>query len=449
MRILLAVSGGIDSMCMADMFSRTEKDLAIAHCNFHLRGKDSDTDAKFVREWAEAHGARYYHADFDTEAYASEHGISIEMAARELRYAWFGQVAADEGFDAVAVAHNANDNAETLMLNLLRGTGSRGLRGMSALTSLPAGKCPEGCDVLLIRPLLGMSRADIEEYAREHGVRYREDRTNSDPAYKRNRIRNIVFPEFGKINPSYIRTLNEDISRFKEVDDIAEEWFHDNCGAVFNGSIISINALLGLKHWKYMLFRILEPYGFNSQTLDSLYGFLERIAEGKEPTISGKRFHANAYMLETSTDTITLMPNNYKDASEGFEIEICSAGTYSFNGSRITVEEIAYAEGMSLKPAKNTLLCDAEALGYPFSVRHWRSGDWMRPFGMGGKAKKASDIFTDLKYSLSEKEKTAIIFSPAVSGGDGSHIASIACLRMDEALRITEGSRKIIRISII
>ncbi|MDO5443435.1 MAG: tRNA lysidine(34) synthetase TilS [Bacteroidia bacterium] len=480
MKVLLAVSGGIDSMCMADMYSHTEQEYAVAHCNFHLRDKDSDADAELVREWAESHGVRYFQADFDTEGYASEHGISIEMAARELRYGWFRKIAETECFDAVAVAHNANDNAETLILNLLRGTGSRGLRGMEPTTGLPAGKCPanrltafgpshkwappsyvaeggtgypgtsspEGSAVLLLRPLLGMSRAEIEAYAQEHGVRYREDRTNKETVYKRNRIRNNVFPEFKKINPSYIRTLNEDIARIREVDDIAEEWYLANAGKVFDGTSIDIKSLLSLKHRKYMLFRLLEPYWFNASVLDSIYAFLDDIAEGKELTISGKRFFSDSYMLETSTDRITILPaKSGADSSE--VLEIAAAGTYSFSGRTVIVEDMPYTEGMSLKPEKGALLCDADALGYPFTVRHWNAGDWMRPFGMGGKAKKISDLFTDLKFTLAEKETAAMLFSPALSGGDTSHIAAVAGYRMDEALRISKGSKRIIKVSIL
>ena len=145
MKVLLAVSGGIDSMCMADMFGRGGGECAVAHCNFHLRGADSDADAELVERWAQAHGMRFFRADFDTASYASEHGVSIEMAARELRYAWFAQVAAENGFEAVAVAHNANDNAETLILNLLRGTGLHGITGMAYDRPLPGGMYPENC----------------------------------------------------------------------------------------------------------------------------------------------------------------------------------------------------------------------------------------------------------------------------------------------------------------
>ena len=148
MKVLLAVSGGIDSMCMADMFCRAGGEYAIAHCNFHLRGAESDADAEFVEKWAETHGVPFFRADFDTSGYASEHGISIEMAARELRYAWFARIAVQYGFDAVAVAHNANDNAETLILNLLRGTGLRGLRGMASSSPIPVDCVREICATL-------------------------------------------------------------------------------------------------------------------------------------------------------------------------------------------------------------------------------------------------------------------------------------------------------------
>ena len=496
MKVLLAVSGGIDSMCMADMYSHTEQEYAVAHCNFHLRDKDSNADAELVRKWADSHGVRFFQADFNTEAYASEHGISIEMAAREQRYAWFSFIAETQGFDAVATAHNANDNAETLILNLLRGTGSRGLRGIShdshlsgsqypanRLTSfgpshkwappsyvVPAkrriplsgaggwicacetgtglqGTAPEKEGISLIRPLLGMSRKEIEAYAKEHCIQYREDRTNAETVYKRNRIRNIIFPEFEKINPSYIRTLNEDIARFREVDDIAEEWFQSNAAHVFDGTSIDITALLSLKHWKYMLFRLLEPYGFNSAAFGSIASFLEGIIEGKELTISGKRFFSDAYMLETSSGKATLIPVG-NDKDEG-SVEVACAGTYSFNGLTISVEEMDYSEGMPLKPEKGALVCDADALGYPFTLRLWQPGDWMRPFGMGGKAKKLSDLFTDLKLSLSAKSAAIVVYSPALSQGDTSHVAAVAGYRMDEALRISKGSKHIVKISLL
>ena len=478
MKTLLAVSGGIDSMCMADIYSHTEEEYAIAHCNFHLRGEDSNADADLVQKWAASHGVRFFCADFDTDGYARENGISIEMAAREQRYDWFAFIAETQGFDAVATAHNANDNAETLILNLLRGTGSRGLRGISPSSPLSGSHChanrltsfgpshkwvtpsyvaeggtdlqdsaPVKEGVKLIRPMLGMSRADIEKYAQEHNVPYREDRTNAESIYKRNRIRNIIFPEFEKINPSFIRTLNADIDRFRQVDDIAEDYFRDNIDKVFDGSRLNVPALLSLKHRDYVLFRILEPYGFSAQVLDSVITLLGEIAGGKEVTFSGKTFKSETYILETSADAMTIRPIE-EDDKDGPMI-ISEAGRYRFNGQDILIEEMDYIPGMNLRTDDGTLMCDAGMLPFPFVLRRWEVGDWMRPFGMHGQAKKVSDIFTDLKISRYDKEKSVMVISSSLDARDSTHVAAIAGYRMDEALRISKGSIHIVKISVI
>ena len=215
--LLVAVSGGIDSVCLAEKVRLDGGPFAIAHCNFSLRGKDSDDDEAFVRDWASAHGVECHVKRFDTAAWASEHKVSIEMAARQLRYHWFGELCRQYGYSAVAVAHNANDNAETLILNLLRGTGLRGITGMKAEGFIPD---PEFSDIPLLRPLLGMTRTEIEAFAAEHGLSWREDYTNSQNEYKRNKIRNQVFPVFKEINPSFVETLNNDMKRFtSELED--------------------------------------------------------------------------------------------------------------------------------------------------------------------------------------------------------------------------------------
>ena len=209
--LLLAVSGGIDSMCLAQKVRLEGGPFAIAHCNFGLRGADSDGDEAFVRSWAADCGVPCHVKRFDTKAFASTQGISVEMAARRLRYHWFGQLCREFGYEAVAVAHNANDNAETLILNLLRGTGLRGLVGMKASGFLPD---PDFGDIPLLRPLLGMTREQIEAFAREQGLSWREDATNAQNDYKRNKIRNLVFPVFQEINPRFVETLNRDMERF-------------------------------------------------------------------------------------------------------------------------------------------------------------------------------------------------------------------------------------------
>jgi tRNA(Ile)-lysidine synthetase-like protein len=208
-------------MCLAEKVRLQGGPFAIAHCNFRLRGAESDADEALVRSWARSNGIPFHVKHFDTEAFASAEGISVEMAARRLRYHWFGQLCREHGYGAVAVAHNANDNAETLILNLLRGTGVKGLTGMKAEGFIPD---PEYADIPLLRPLLGLTREEIAAFAQEHDVPWREDSTNALNDYKRNKIRNLVFPVFREINPSFVQVLNRDMERFTdELDAFGQE----------------------------------------------------------------------------------------------------------------------------------------------------------------------------------------------------------------------------------
>lgn len=295
--VLVGVSGGVDSMTLADMLLRGgEQDFAVAHCNFHLRDGESDGDEEFVRKWAESNGVVFHGIDFDTVGYAKSRGISIEMAARELRYGWFAVLCRKYGYAAVAIAHNANDSAETLILNLVRGTGLRGICGMQekshqrveinlALAAVlgvgsddimrPAPKAdigaagnvndivseaignintvaseaigatvPEkeadavvGVDLTVWRPLLGMTRDMIEGYARSHGLAWREDRTNKDTEYRRNLIRHEVLPLLERLNPSVVKVLNRDMCYFRDAQSVVEEHFASAKDCVPAGSV--------------------------------------------------------------------------------------------------------------------------------------------------------------------------------------------------------------------
>lgn len=295
------MSGGIDSMYLAnrapELFPGAR--FAVAHCNFSLRGEESDGDEAFVRAWCAEHGMECFVTRFDTQGYADSRGISIEMAARDLRYGWFARTAKENGFDAVALAHNANDNAETLMLNLLRGTGSRGMRGMSADTVNAEG-------LRLLRPLLGTERAEIEAWMRAGGHSWREDSTNAQNEYKRNIIRNEVFPVFGKINPSSVQTLCADMERFTEADDIAEDYFLSVRDGVWDGSSIGVDALLALKHWKFVLWRLLEPCGLSWPTFGKMVALLTRFRECPRGTVTlgGKVFESPTHAVRISKGRI-------------------------------------------------------------------------------------------------------------------------------------------------
>lgn len=303
---LLAVSGGIDSICLASLFlnSSSGRRFAVAHCNFHLRGEDSDSDEALVAAWCGRNGVRYHKADFDTEQYASSHNVSIEMAARKLRYDWFASLCRENGYYGVAVAHNTNDNAETLILNLLRGTGLRGITGMQAESAVPVTQ-GDLSGVRLLRPMLSFSREQIVEYVAANSLEYHDDRTNAETVYKRNRIRHLVFPVFESLNPSFLTTFAREMNAFSEVQEIADDYFlsvRDGvCEPAGKDDLLRVNAvrLCGLKHYKYVLYRLLEAYGFRDRLLEPVLRLLE---SGK--TFSGKVFEAPGYELITAGECL-------------------------------------------------------------------------------------------------------------------------------------------------
>lgn len=303
---LLAVSGGIDSICLASLFlnSSSGRRFAVAHCNFHLRGEDSDSDEALVAAWCGRNGVRYHKADFDTEQYASSHNVSIEMAARELRYDWFASLCRENGYYGVAVAHNANDNAETLILNLLRGTGLRGITGMQAESVVPVTR-DELSGVRLLRPMLSFSRKQIEEYVAANSLEYHDDRTNAETVYKRNRMRHLVFPVLESLNPSFLTTFAREMNAFSEVQEIADDYFlsvrEGVCEPAGKDELLRVNAvrLCHLKHYKYVLYRLLEAYGFRDRLLEPVVRLLE---SGK--TFSGKVFEAPGYELITAGECL-------------------------------------------------------------------------------------------------------------------------------------------------
>lgn len=440
--VLLAVSGGIDSMCMADLFlnSAVKRRLALAHCNFHLRGEESDSDEALVREWAEEHGIIFIKKDFDTLEYAASNGVSIEMAARELRYRWFAEVCREQGFSALAVAHNANDNAETMILNMLRGTGVKGMTGMRRSSPLP------GSDALLIRPLLDFPRKDIHKYAVSYGLQWHEDRTNADSTYKRNCIRNEIFPLFGRLNPSFLTTLNEDMERFAQVQSVADEYVRSVSEEVarFDESglpAIDHKKLTSKKNWEYILFRLLEPFGFTSSAVADLAAVLK-----SSGTVSGRKFFAGEYVAVTSAWEIVISPvavpvvRQVSPIVETTDVIVNEPGIYSLNGVKFSVS--LSDDVKNVRTGKDETKFDTAKIPFPFTVRHWKNGDWMRPLGMKGR-RKLSDIFVDLKFSLPEKEKALVI------ADEGSHILALIGHRIDDSVKVTKDSTSVTVIRLI
>jgi len=416
--VLLAVSGGIDSMVMASLMlhyagaSGTKKavQLAVAHCNFHLRGDESDRDERFVREWARSNSLPCYVAGFDTAGYAESHGVSIEMAARELRYEFFNDLCAEHGFAGTCVAHNANDNAETLLLNLVRGTGLAGACAMNEVARNPQGNS------LIFRPLLPYSRDDIAEYAAKWSIAWCEDSTNAENDARRNVIRNVVFPVLKQLNPSLVKTLNSDIAHFcqaKKIVDAAVPVLDFSSG-------VSISELLAAPFWKYSLFESLSVYGFNTPVIESLASLLE-----SEGIISGKCFEAQQWRVVTTTDKLLL-----EKRSDKIELPEVKVELLDWDGSQSPVTE----RGVSL--------IDAAALHGEPVLRPWQEGDYLQPLGMKGK-KKVSDLLTDLKYSISAKKKVLVV------AGNGSHVLAVVGERIDASAAVSPATGKVYRISIL
>ena len=438
-RILLAVSGGIDSMCMAELFASMEEQIpfAVAHCNFHLRGEESDGDEEFVCRWASDHGVRCHKISFDTSSVAQTKGISIEMAARELRYSWFADLCTAYGYNAVAVAHNANDNAETLILNLLRGSGVNGLCGMSRLSTIPG-----ITSVPLIRPLLDSTRKQIEGYMLSGGHQYREDSTNALSDYKRNRVRNQIFPIFEKINPSFIRTLNREMGYFSEAGEIVDDWCRSAASSVFKDGRIDTKALLTHKHWRYLLYHILEPYAFNQATLASIENLLESTR-----TIPGKRFESDGYVLLAGRNELVIRSLDDDGVKCDDVIQVAGEGRYSYNGREFNVEVIPYDDNVGRRQPEGIIMMDAGRLHFPFALGRWHQGDWFVPLGMHGK-KKVSDLFSDLKYDAMKKRSAVMVLDAMQADMPGGRrVSALACVRIDNRYRISESTESIIRIS--
>ena len=407
--VLVAVSGGRDSMVLAEKVRSEGGPFAIAHCNFRLRGADSDADEALVRKWAERCGVPCHVKAFDTEAVAAAEGISIEMAARKLRYRWFGELCREHGYEAVLTAHHAGDNSETFFLNLLRGTGIKGLTGMKAESFLPD---PEFADIPLRRPLLGLTRADIDRLAAQWQVPYRDDRTNAENTVKRNKLRNEVFPVLREINPSFEKTLAEDMERLSMVSAIAEDYYRENASLLWDGKRIDTALLQTFPHWEYLLYRILEEDGLSAPLIAQATDLVRSGASGKRvgPFVS----------------------------AAGRLVREESAGV-----PEITVTEEAWEPGRSPVMPEGVLAVDADKVHGELVADRWVAGDWIRPLGMRGR-RKLQDWFKDRHYSLVDKQQAVIVRDSGLT--DAHHVVAIAGHVIDDTYRITADTRRIYRI---
>lgn len=414
-RILLAVSGGIDSMVMSHLFIEAGIEAGIAHCNFCLRAEESDKDEELVRRFADNNNMPFYLKRFDTRKFAGINGISVQMAARELRYGWFEQIREANNYKCIAVAHNLNDNIETLLINLTRGTGIAGLTGMKPKSNK------------IIRPLLFATRQKIAEYCTANKIAFREDMSNADVKYTRNKIRHLVIPLLQEINPSVETTLNDTTGKLGEVYDILSDLVNGIRKKVTEQKgdtiIFNINILKSEVQNRSLLFELFRPYGITETTARDL----QRIVDGK----TGSRVFTRTHRIIKNRSEIIVSP---MVSCHNILYEISDIGSFT-DVPEITVADYKEATGrfrISSDPSVASI--DAGKLIFPVIVRKWRPGDFFYPLGMT-KKKKISDYLIDEKYSLTEKENTLILES-------GGNIVWIIGKRLDNRYRITEKTKK-------
>lgn len=401
-------------MTMAALFIKAGIDAGIAHCNFGLRNNDSDLDEEHVKQYAAENNMPFHHIRFDTLKYAASKGISIQMAARNLRYEWFDEIRNNNGYHYTATAHNLNDNIETLLLNLVRGTGIKGLTGIPPSAGYT------------VRPLLFALRSEIESYAAENGIAFREDRSNSETKYTRNKIRHLVMPLLREINPSVENTLDETIERMRETEQAAESYVAAMREKVSetegDRTVFHIDVLERLQPSKTILYELFKPFGLSG----TQSGELSEIIAGQ----TGKRIFTKSHTIlkdrkrivvsPAGNDTVFALINSYR------ELEV----TPLFN-SVATMP----VTGSYKIPAGSSIAClDNDEIKYPLTVRNWQEGDFFYPLGMNGK-KKVSDFLTDNRISRIDKEKLLVLES-------AGRIVWVIGYRIDNRFRIKPETRK-------
>jgi tRNA(Ile)-lysidine synthase len=406
-KIIVGLSGGADSVALLHTLRCLDYSCIAAHCNFHLRGKESDRDETFAREEARKLNIPFYKKDFDTTAYAEQNRISIEMAARELRYQWFEKLRKELYAQVIAVGHHQDDSIETFLLNLIRGTGIRGLSGIH----------PKNGSI--IRPLLAVNRYEIVQWLAKQKIEYQTDSTNLSDEYTRNFIRLRVLPLLKELNPAINEAILRTSGHLSDLEKLYLTWVENERKQLIDKQKrISIPQLLKSAAPQSLLYELIKPYGFTSPLSDSIFESLQKQ--------SGKVFDApdSDYRIVKDRNFLLLTTQKQKD-------NVC----YTVNANdtlshpihlKTHTEEVNQSSGILKK--KTIAFLDYDQLAFPLTLRTWNEGDWFIPFGMKGH-KKLSDYFSDRKFSRIQKDQTWLLCS-------GSDIVWIVGERIDERYRI-------------
>jgi tRNA(Ile)-lysidine synthase len=416
--LLLAISGGADSVVLAHLLKKCGYQFSLAHCNFKLRGNDSDKDEKFCRELAGRLGVKIFVREMNVPAKRAETGASVQMAARELRYKWFGELMKDHGFDLLVTAHHGSDAVETLFINLLRGTGIKGLKGIAEKKEN------------IVRPLLGFTKQEIEAYAKKNKIKFRLDKSNLEDKYERNFIRLNILPQLKKINLQAEQILLRNISNFKEESGIVDNYFEERKKNLLsrdgNTLKISRKEIIQEKHLLSLLNNLLSPYGFNASQCSDL---CDLIAKGSGP---GKKILSNDYALFVEREYLIIKPGNEK--TESLQVnstdELCTLPFLQCEYSPVS------------KLSKKEMILSAETLIFPLTVRPPATGDRFMPFGMKG-SRLISDFLKDEKTDNSRKGNVRLL----VNGN--REIIWVMGMRSDERYRVKGGDEKYLKLTYI
>lgn len=418
-KVLVALSGGADSVALLKVLVRLGYECVAAHCNFHLRGDESMRDERFVRQLCAKSGVPLEVRDFDVKARMEECGVSVEMACRDLRYEWFEALRQDSGCSCIAVAHHRDDNVETLMLNLLRGTGIAGAAGIKPVNGH------------IVRPLLCVSRIEIENYLGSMGQDYVIDSTNAENDVKRNRLRNIVLPAIRECFPAADAGLARTLGNMLSCYELYESLFAESAARyVADGGeciIVDLKAVAAGPGAEAMLFGIMHRYGFNSEQVDDIL-----TAYGRGNAV-GRTFYAAGYKAVIDRDRIVVAKGEVEQSRVA--VNVADGAVVAADGLKLTIKKMAARDLCKSMCDGRHKVCFGEAVARcgDVALRHWQAGDRFKPFGMKGRSRLVSDLFTDMKLTDAEKRRVWLLEA------DGEIVWVVGC-RSAEAYRVEPGN---------
>ncbi|UYZ65148.1 tRNA lysidine(34) synthetase TilS [Hymenobacter weizhouensis] len=418
-KLLVAVSGGLDSVVLAHVLRKLGVAFAVAHCHFGLRGEEADADEQFVRKLAAQYDVPYFVEFFQTKQFAQQESISVQMAARALRYEWFERTRQAQGLDYIATAHHQRDTAETMLLNLTHGTGLAGLHGIRP----KAGR--------LVRPLLAVGKEDLYDYVVENRLIWREDASNDSPVYQRNRLRLEVLPVLRDINPNLDQTLSITAERVGGAEEIVRRYVEETAAQAQRqepeATYLDIRTLQRTAATTLVLHELLRPFGFSYLVVkDIVHSF------GAEP---GRRFESPTHRLVKDREQLVITPRSLTK----FGTHQLQAGqeALKIDGLHLRTELLERTEGFDIPRGKAVAALDADQLKFPLTVRPWQEGDWFMPIGLKGK-KKLSDFLIDQKVPLNLKDQVQVLVS-----ADGK-IAWVIGFRPDERFKVTDETERVL-----